>query len=145
MTVLATRRRLTIVLIAVAVLIVGAGMAWWALGRGTTGTSAGLGTRTVQAGTVEVRMTALTLDATGAVFRVEFTTHTGSVDLDPATASQLRVNDHTVQGATWTGSGPGGHHRDGTLRFTTTVPAGAGVELRITGLPQDTVGTWSAP
>jgi len=42
-------------------------------------------------------------------------------------------------------TGPGGHHREGTLRFTTPVPAGANVELRLTGLPADVIGAWTAP
>jgi hypothetical protein len=62
-----------------------------------------------------------------------------------ASSARLRVNDTTVDGASWDGPGPGGHHRDGTLRFTTPVPAGAAVELRITGLPADAIASWSAP
>ncbi|MFD8495799.1 hypothetical protein [Amycolatopsis sp. NPDC059657] len=143
MSILTPQRRRTIILLTLAVLLVAAAATWWAVTR--TSTTPGLEPRTVQAGAVEVRMTPLTLDTTGAAFRVEFTTHSGALDLDPATASQLRVNDQTIQGGTWSGPGPGGHHRDGTLRFTTTVPSGAGVELRITGLPQDAIGTWTAP
>jgi hypothetical protein len=37
------------------------------------------------------------------------------------------------------------HHREGMLGFAAAVPAGAGIELRITGLPGDAVGTWTAP
>ncbi|GAA3857434.1 hypothetical protein [Amycolatopsis tucumanensis] len=105
----------------------------------------GLGTRTVQAGSVEVRMTALALDRSGATFRMQFDTHSGSLDLDPAATAQLRVNGQPVAGATWDGAGPGGHHREGTLRFPDPVPAGAGVELRLTGLSQDVTSSWTAP
>ncbi|MGW5723398.1 hypothetical protein ACWEVP_45030 [Amycolatopsis sp. NPDC003865] len=143
MSTLTPHRRRTIILLTLAALLAGAAATWWAVTR--TSTTPGLETRTVQAGTVEVRMTPLTLDTTGAAFRVEFTTHSGALDLDPAAASQLRVDGRLTPAGTWSGPGPGGHHRDGTLRFITTVPSGAGVELRITGLPQDVAGTWTAP
>ena len=145
MTTFASRRRRTVLLLALAVLLVGAGVTWWALTRDTGSSTPGLEARTRQVGTVEVRMTPLTLDTTGAVFRVEFTTHTGSLDLDPGAAAHLRVNGQDAPSGTWNGPGPGGHHRGGTLRFATAVPTGAGVELRITGLAQDATGTWSAP
>jgi len=143
-TVLISRRRL-VLLVAAALVTMGA-TGWWIFGRAAgQGSPPGLGTRTVQAGAVEVRMTALTLDRSGAVFAVKLDTHTVALDLDVAGAAQLRVKGSTTSDASWDGSGPGGHHREGRLRFTTPVPAGAEVELRITGLPQDATGTWSAP
>jgi hypothetical protein len=36
-------------------------------------------------------------------------------------------------------------YREGTLRFAAAVPAGASVELRITGLPAEAVATLAAP
>ena len=130
------------VIVVVALGVVGA-IAWW-LSRPEPG-SADLGTRTVQAGGVEVTMSALALDRSGAAFRLVFDTHTVELALDPAASARLTVNDSQVDGASWDGQGPGGHHREGTVRFTTAIPAGAAVELRITGLPQDAIGTWSAP
>jgi hypothetical protein len=130
------------VIVAVALVVVGA-IAWW-LSRPEP-SAADLGTRTVQAGDVEVTMSALALDRSGAAFRLEFDTHTVELALDPAASARLTVNGSQVDGASWDGQGPGGHHREGTLRFTTPVPAGAAVELRVTGLPQDAIGTWSAP
>jgi len=106
---------------------------------------ADLGTRTVQAGEVEVKMTALTLDVSGAAFKIEFNTHTVELSLDPASAARLTVNGTSADGATWDGQGPGGHHREGTLRFPAPIPSGASVELSITGLPQDANAAWSAP
>jgi len=134
------------VLLVAAVLVTLGATGWWIFGTATDqGSPPGLGTRTVQAGGVEVSMTALTLDRSGAVFAVTLDTHSVPLDLDLAGAARLRVNDSTVGDASWDGQGPGGHHREGQLRFTTPVPAGATVELRITGLPQDATGTWSAP
>ena len=110
-----------------------------------TTTAPGLPERTVQAGAVEVSLTPLTLDTTGAVFRVVLDTHSVPLDLDMAASARLRVNNTTTDQASWDGSGPGGHHREGTLRFTTPVPTGATVELRITDLPVEATASWTAP
>lgn len=101
--------------------------------------------RTMQAGPIEVAVTPLTLDVSGAAFQVKLDTHAGALDLDVASAARLRINGVPAGGATWDGQGPGGHHREGTLRFTTPVPAGATVELHITGLPADVTASWTAP
>lgn len=140
-----TRRR-TVVLLVVAAAIVSA-LVWWFTGR--TSSQAGpsdLETRTVQAGQVEVTMTPLILDRSGALFRLKLDTHTVPLDLDLAAASQLVVNGAPGEAGTWTGQGSGGHHREGTVRFTTPIPTGgATVQLRISGLPHDATGTWTAP
>ncbi|MDX8034846.1 hypothetical protein SK803_31910 [Lentzea sp. BCCO 10_0856] len=130
------------VIVVVALVVVGA-IAWW-LSRPEP-SSADLGTRTVQAGDVEVTMTALALDGSGAVFKIVLDTHTVELDLDLAASAELTVNGAVADGAVWEGQGPGGHHREGTLRFATPVPAGTTVDLRVIGLPQDVTGTWSAP
>lgn len=118
-------------------------MAWsWSQPQDTT---SDLPTRTAQAGAVELTLTPLTLDASGAVFQVTMDTHTMALDMDMASSSRLRVNGVAADTATWDGQGPGGHHREGTLRFATPVPAHATVELRITGLPGDATGSWTAP
>lgn len=104
-----------------------------------------LATRVSQAGEVEVRMTPLALDATGARIRVSFDTHSGSLDLDPASAAQLRIDGAPAPSGTWDGARPGGHHREGTLAFATPIRAGATVELRVTGLASDVVATWTVP
>ncbi|WP_340682759.1 hypothetical protein LCL61_29400 [Amycolatopsis coloradensis] len=128
-----------------AIALVVVGVVAWSLTRSDEAPAAGLGTRTVRAGEVEVTMTALTLDRSGAVFEIEFDTHTVDLGLDPAAAARLTVNGTSAGGAGWDGQGPGGHHREGTLRFSTPIPPAAAVELRITGLPQDATGTWIAP
>jgi hypothetical protein len=99
----------------------------------------------VQVGAVEVTMTPLALDTSGAVFQVELDTHSVELGLDMACSAHLRIGDRVVDGASWDGQGPGGHHREGTLRFATPVRAGAEVELRIIGLPADATGSWTAP
>jgi hypothetical protein len=141
MNTLTISRRRTLAVVAVVALV---GLAWWLSRADDTATSV-LPARTVQAGDVEVILTPVTLDASGAVFRVELDTHTTPLDLDMAASARLRVNDTTTSDtASWDGQRPGGHHREGTLRFTTPVPAAATVELRITGLPADVTVSWSA-
>jgi hypothetical protein len=135
--------RILAVVAAVALVAV-AGVAWW-LSRPDDIAASGLSARTMQAGAVEVNLTPLTLDASGAVFEVTLDTHTVSLDLDMAASARLRVDEVTADGASWDGQDPGGHHREGTLRFTTSVPAGANVELRITGLLTDVIASWRAP
>ncbi|MDX8056205.1 hypothetical protein SK571_43105 [Lentzea sp. BCCO 10_0798] len=130
------------VLVAAALAILG--VIAWSLSRPDENTP-DLGTRTVQAGDVEVTMTALALNGSGAVFKIVLDTHTVELDLDLAASAQLTVNGAVADGAVWEGQGPGGHHREGTLRFATPVPAGATADLRVIGLPQDVTGTWSAP
>lgn len=134
------------VLVAVVTLaLVAAGVLAWSRTGSDGPTQPVLATRTVQVGEVEVAMTPLTLDRSGAVFQVELDTHTIELDLDPAASARLSVDGRTVGGASWDGPGPGGHHRAGTLRFPAPVPAGASVELRITGLPGDAAASWTAP
>lgn len=140
LTFLKSRRRLG--LFVVAALVTMGATGWWIFGTAADeGSLPRLGTSTVEGGPVEVRMTALPLDGSGAAFRVELDTRTVSLDL---AAARLRLNSAPA-GATWDGQGPCGRHREGTLRFTTPVPTGATVELRITGLAQDATGTWNAP
>ncbi len=141
---LTTSRRRTIAVCAAVALVVLAGITWW-MARSDDTAASSLPVRTVQAGAVEVTLTPLTLDTSGAAFRVELDTHTVPLDLDIAASAQLRVDHISADGARWEGQGPGGHHREGTLRFTIAVPAGANVELRITGLPADVIAAWSAP
>jgi len=145
MKVLTTFRRRILAVIAAVVLLAIAGLAGVLWRSDDTAASSGLPTRTVQAGAVEVTLTPLTLDVSGAVFQIKLDTHTVPLDLDVAASARLRVNGITANGASWDGQGPGGHHREGTLRFTTPVPAAAAVELRITGLPADAIASWSAP
>lgn len=139
-----TSRGWILTVVAAIALVALAGIAYTLLRPDTTATTSSPPARTVQAGAVEVTLTPLTLDTSGAVFRVTLDTHSVPLDLDMAASARLRINDTTANAASWDGSAPGGHHREGTLRFTTPVPTGATVELRITGLPVDAVASWTA-
>lgn len=136
------RRWLLVGVVTVAALVAGGA---WLLWPATPATPAALPTTTVAAGTVQVQLTPVALNATGATFRVVLDTHSGSLDADLAAVSRLQVEGRAAAAPTWTGAPPGGHHREGTLRFGTPVPPGSRLELRIDGLPQPVSASWTAP
>ena len=73
-------------------------------------------------------------------FYVEFTTHSGSLDQDPAQATLL-IDDtgQAYQPTVWEGPPPGGHHVTGTLAFKPIAPLPKSVELKIKnigGIPE---------
>ncbi len=107
--------------------------------------SADLGTRTIKAGDVEVNVTAVSLAPAGARFRINLDTHAGSLDLDLAQSARLRVDGREAPPGVWSGAGPGGHHREGTLTFATPVNSGAVVNLTIAGLSNPAAAAWTAP
>jgi hypothetical protein len=108
--------------------------------------AAGFDTRTVEAGEVTVTITPTRLDGAGATFNVVLDTHSVDLDLDLAASSALKVGDEQWNGAVWDGSGPGGHHREGSLAFTAgnTEPSGTAT-LTIGGLPEPVSATWPLP
>ena len=121
-----------------------------AAGSTASGGSAGmdknttaLATRTATAGPVAVSITPKRVDATGAAFAVELDNHSIDLDGNYATTSTLTVNGTAWTPARWSGDGPTGHHRSGTLTFT-AVGAPAGVaELRLGGLPKPVTVRWT--
>ncbi|MBC6445836.1 hypothetical protein [Actinokineospora xionganensis] len=145
MTITTPYRRKLVLFVAAALIAAGA-VAWLAARPATdSNTAPAMETRVVQAGSVEVTMTPLTLDRSGAVFEIKLDTHSVELDQDLAASARLRIGDQQVESAVWEGPGSGGHHREGQLRFSAEVPAGAAVELRLTGFASDVAGTWTAP
>lgn len=117
-----------------------------ACGQGSAGNASagpGLTARNVSAGGVEVTITPVRIDSTGAVFEVAFDTHSGDLALDIARASELQVDGTAWGEASWSGDSPGGHHRKGELRFRASGPAQGDVRLRIRGLPGSVEATWT--
>lgn len=52
-------------------------------------------------------------------FKLEFNTHSVELDFDVSNIAELTVSSgKIVKEATWEGSPPGGHHREGILSFT---------------------------
>jgi hypothetical protein len=79
--------------------------------------------------TVKVKPKALS-DA-GWEFAVVLDTHTQELS-DDLTKSSVLVVDGREFGATgWVGAGPGGHHREGVLKFAAPERPATSIELRI--------------
>jgi hypothetical protein len=83
--------------------------------------------------TVVVTPQNLSVDAKTWDFKIVLDTH--SQDLtDDLTKSAVLLDETGARHAPvgWEGAGPGGHHREGTLKFEPVTPAGDAIELRIT-------------
>ena len=104
-----------------------------------------LETRKFTAGAVEVTVEPVTLDSTGARIKVSLDTHSGDLGADLAKTSTLEVGGRPWGNPSWSGDGPGGHHRQGELRFQAAGAASGGVRLTIGGLPVPVTATWSLP
>ena len=137
----------SILSVAVAALVITAVFA--ARGRGSAkGASPGaaaLPARTVTAGAVTVKVEPHHIDASGAEFGVAFDTHSVDLGFDVARVARLTVNGSQWSGATWSGDGSGGHHRAGTLRFTTSGAATGQAVLELGGLPGPVTTEWTIP
>lgn len=110
---------------------------------GGQSTQAALGSRTVEAGAVTVKIDPVRIDASGAEFKVAFDTHSVDLDFDVARNATLAVAGTPWAGATWSGDGPSGHHREGTIRFAAAGPAQGTAMLNLGGLPGPVTATWT--
>ena len=104
-----------------------------------------LGTKTAAIGALEVKVTPIRLDATGADVTIVFDTHTGAPTIDVATNTTLTVNGTPWKTLAWTGDGPGGHHRQGRVSFEAAGPSTGTAVLTVTGLAQPVTFTWQLP
>ena len=105
----------------------------------------GLSARKVAAGEVNVTITPTRIDSEGAEFTITFDTHTVDLDLDVAADAALTVDDTAWVDPTWDGAGPGGHHRQGTIRFTAEGPPSGDAVLTIGGLDVPVIASWTLP
>ena len=126
------------------VVIVALGLVAAACSSGGTpkSTVVGLSTKKLAAGSIEVTVTPRQLDAQGARFDVALDTHSGDLGIDLARSATLEVGGRQWPAARWSGDGPGGHHRGGTLQFLPGGSASGPVRLVIVGLPQPVVAEW---
>lgn len=104
-----------------------------------------LAEREVEAGEVTVKVRPVRIDDEGAEFRVVFDTHSVDLGFDVAGNAQLTVGGSAWTDPSWEGAAPGGHHREGTLRFRSGGSATGEVELRLAGLPVPVTATWAIP
>ena len=101
-----------------------------------------LSAKTVEAGEVTVKITPVRVDGNGAEFKVALDTHSVDLDIDIAKGSLFTVAGASWGAAAWEGAEPGGHHREGTLRFREGSTAGGEAVLTIDGLPEPVRATW---
>lgn len=83
---------------------------------------------------VTVNVTPLDLSASAKTWDFKFVLDTHSQDLnDDLTKSALLLDaaGSSYLPVTWEGAAPGGHHREGVLRFKPVVPRPATIELRV--------------
>lgn len=82
--------------------------------------------------TVTVTPQDLAASAKSWDFKVVLDTHSGDLNDDLVkTATLLDDKGGRYVPVQWEGAGPGGHHREGTLKFNPVAPAPAAIELRI--------------
>lgn len=112
-------------------------------GGSATPTGSQLAPRTVTAGAVEVAITPVRIDASGAVLGVKFDTHAVELGMDLPSAAHLSVGGKPWPRGSWQGPGPGGHHREGTLSFDAAGPATGQATLTIEGLPAPVEVSWT--
>jgi len=137
------RKRLIVAVIAVIVL--GAGIYLGTRGGDPDADAddavSGLETRDVSAGEVDVTVEPLQLDQQGAAFTIVLDTHAVDLSAD-LTRATLEVGGTPWPVEAWSGDGPGGHHREGELRFESAGPATGTAILTIPELPEPVEATW---
>lgn len=81
--------------------------------------------------TVKVTPKPITSGAVEWEFALVLDTHSSDLSDDLLNTAVLVVNGQELRPAAWSGSGPGGHHREGVLKFNAGEAASGTVELRI--------------
>ena len=81
-------------------------------------------------------------DADGATVETVFDTHAVELHVDDAIEAALTVRGTRWRTEGWRGDGPGGHHREGELRFAAAGPPAGDVVLDIAGLTQPVTFSW---
>lgn len=81
--------------------------------------------------TLTVTPTELGRSAKVWVFKVVLDTHSQDLSDDLAGISVLAAQRREARPLGWEGAGPGGHHREGVLKFAAFEPLPDAVELRI--------------
>ena len=146
------RRGLILVVAAAAAFLVVRGFVAWrdTSGRVTkpapsTPAVAAFPTRTSTAGAITVKIQPRRVDSSGAEFAVSFDTHSVDLGLDVAANAHLTVGRNQWTTPVWSGDGPGGHHRAGTVGFTSAGPPAGAMTLHLSGLASQLSTSWRAP
>ena len=102
-----------------------------------------LATREATAGPVQIKIVPVRLDGTGAAFKVVLDNHEIDLTMNLARGASLTVGSLAWGPATWSGDGPTGHHREGTLTFPTGGAAAGQVVLTLSGFPSPVQLQWT--
>jgi hypothetical protein len=107
-----------------------------------------LSPRRNDAGQVSIDVTPLTLGDDVWEFEVALNTHSVNLDFDVTKVSALRCDQgREYLPVAWDGSGPGGHHRSGVLKFTALDHPTSSVEIVIRDVASvpERVFEWDTP
>lgn len=128
--------RVGVLLVVLAALVVPAGTA----SAGVAGRR--LPTRTAEVNGITIEASPRRVDDRAAVISITLDTHSGDLDVNLRKRSTLTVDGTPWLAAAYLGDGPGGHHREGTLRFRSRGPATGSMHLVITGFGETTKFSW---
>ena len=73
----------------------------------------------------------ITPNAASWDFEIEMNTHAVELDTNFLESSVLVVDGATYKPTAWEGDPPGGHHREGILKFSATIPKPKSITLKI--------------
>ena len=144
-------RRRVVIVAGVALLVVGVVVGLIVARRDSTSTAtsaksgSGLVARSVTVRSITVKVRPAAIDETGARFVVSFDTHTRKLNLDVAANANLVVDGKPWKVEAWKGDVPGGHHREGELRFVSGGPATGAAKLTIGGMGDPVEFSWTLP
>jgi hypothetical protein len=102
-----------------------------------------LPTRTAEVGSVEVKVSPQQLTRRSALFDITLDTHSGELSSDLEEDASLTVGGVVWPTVEYRGDGPGGHHREGTLRFRGAGPTAGTMLLTLSGLDRPARFAWS--
>ncbi len=101
-----------------------------------------LPSKTAETGGITVEAAPRRVDGRGAVIAITLDTHAGELDVNLRRGSTLTVDGMPWPVDSYRGDGPGGHHREGTLRFRGAGPATGSMRLVIRGLGGPVTLAW---
>ena len=97
---------------------------------------------TMRAGDVTIKLTPRQISDRWAVFEISMDTHSTDLDVDVAKAARLRVGGIEWPEGRYTGDGPGGHHREGVLRFRGVSTSQGAIRLTINAFGDSVTARW---
>lgn len=123
-----------IILFSLVIIVTGVALYFLTSNASPQTSQSALSTQSATIGIVIYKVTPKTLTSNSETwdFEVSLDTHTGSLDQDLMSTIRL-VDDkgNEYKPTKWIGDPPGGHHREGVLKFSTITPSPAFIDLNI--------------